>query len=178
MRRRHPLPTIWLMTDERIGDLEAAIAQLPRRSGIVFRHYTLPPSERRALFKRIETLARRYRHVLLLADTPQRARAWGADGAHDRSPRTSRGIRTSAVHNAAERIGANRAKADLIFVSPAFPTRSHPGAATLGPIRLGLVAGRSRSKTIALGGMTTKRAKRLRALKIYGWAAIDAFSPP
>lgn len=178
MRHRHPLPRIWLMTDERIDDLDAAIGRLPRGSGIVFRHYSLPPKARRALFDRVHGLARRYRHVLLLADTPERARIWGADGAHNGSALVSRGLRSAAVHTVAERIAAIRAGADLMFVSPVFATRSHPGKRALGAVSLGLIAGTTRSRAIALGGMTAKRAKSLAALKLYGWAAIDAFSTP
>lgn len=175
MRRRHPLPRLWLMTDERIADLDAAIAKLPRRSGIVFRHYSVPRRERKALFLHVKRLASRGHHVLLLADTPDLARSWGADGAHHRSARKSRGLRTVAVHNIAEWVVARRVKADLIFVSPIFPTASHVGSPTLGAIRLGLLAGEDRYRTIALGGMSAKRAKRLSALKLHGWAAIDAF---
>jgi thiamine-phosphate pyrophosphorylase len=179
MRRRYPipknwpLPKIWLMTDPRIDDLDVTIARLPKQSGIIFRHYELPKGERRALFKRVKKLAKRQRHLLVLADRPIVAWQWGADGAHDRSPFRSRGIRTVAVHSAREAALATRIAADLIFVSPVFETRSHPRARGLGRVRLGLIAGKQR--TIALGGMTAIRAKSLSALKIYGWAAIDAF---
>jgi thiamine-phosphate pyrophosphorylase len=176
MRRRHPLPRIWLMTDERIIDLFGAIARLPRGSGILFRHHSLDQTTRRALFDRVRMLARRCRHVIILADTPRIAKAWGADGAHHRSALTSQGLRTVAVHNPAERMTATRTRADLMFVSPAFVTQSHPGKAALGPVRLGLLAGANRARVIALGGMNATRAKSLVALKLYGWAAIDAFS--
>jgi thiamine-phosphate pyrophosphorylase len=178
MRRRHPLPRIWLMTDERIVDLEAVITRLPRGSGIVFRHHSLYLNERRALFDRVRTLARQRHHVLLLADKPTVARAWRADGAHHRSLLVSHGLRTVAVHNVAERIVATRVRADLIFVSPVFKTRSHPGKPALGTVRLGIIASTDRRRTIALGGMNPKLTKSLATLKLYGWAAIDAFSPP
>jgi thiamine-phosphate pyrophosphorylase len=166
------------MTDERIDDLDAAIARLPRGSGIVFRHYSLKPKARRALFDRVHGLARRYRHVLFLADTPEKARIWGADGVHNGSALVARGLRSAAVHNVPERIAAIRAGADLMFASPTFATRTHPGKRELGIARLGLLAGSNRSRTIALGGMTAKRAKSLKSLKLHGWAAIDAFSMP
>jgi thiamine-phosphate pyrophosphorylase len=171
MRHRQPLPKIWLMTDPRLGDVIPVIAQLPRRSGIVFRHYGV--ANRRLLFRSVRSAARKGNHVLILADTPQRARTWGADGAHNRSTLRSCGLRTMAVHNAREAMLAKRMRADLVFVSPVFATRSHPGSRTLGRTKLGLVA--RGQKTIALGGMTAKRFKSLVALKIYGWAGIDAF---
>lgn len=176
MRHRHPLPRIWLMTDERISDLEGAIARLPSRSGIVFRHYSLEQHARRALFNRVRAQARRYRHILLLADTPYRAHIWGADGAHNGSRLRSVGLRSSPVHNRSELKSAMRSKADLIFVSPVFATRSHPGSRTLGRVGLATIATRAPMPVIAMGGINAKRAKSLDRTKIYGWAAIDGLS--
>jgi thiamine-phosphate pyrophosphorylase len=175
MRRRYPIPKVWLMTDPRIDDLAVAIARLPRRSGIVFRHYELPGRDRRALFEQVRKLARRHHHVLLLADRPAIARAWGADGAHHRSLLRSQGMRSVAVHSAREADLARRIGADVIFVSPVFATRSHPGAKPLGRARLGLLVGNQRVRTVALGGMTARRAQSLCALRLHGWAAIDAW---
>ena len=175
MRRRHPLPKIWLMTDSRIGDLIRAIQLLPQGSGIIFRHYDLEKRDRRALFKRVQKLAKARRHCLLLADRPMIARQWGAIGAHDRSAHRSRGIRTVAVHNACEAMQARRVKADLIFVSPVFATQSHADARGIGRRGLAGIAGKQCNKTVALGGMTATRMKRLGALNLHGWAAIDAF---
>ncbi len=178
MPRRQPLPRIWLMTDEREPDVLGAIARLPRQSGIIFRHYATPQLERRALFRAVLKAARRYRHVVLLAGEPGQAGQWGADGAHDRSARASMGLRTMAVHSAKERALAVRTAADLIFVSPIYPTSSHPGRRALGAVRMGMVAGPRRARTIALGGMTQQRFRALHAFGLYGWAGIDAFSTP
>ena len=163
------------MTDPRIGDLTTAITRLPKGAGIIFRHYELPQGARRGLFRRVQKLAKARRHLLLLADTPIRARQWGADGAHSRSPYRSIGIRTVAVHNAREAALAKRIGADLIFVSPVFATASHADARAIGAVGVGQIAGRQRERTIALGGMTAKRAKSLSALNLHGWAAIDTF---
>ncbi len=175
MRRRQPLPKIWLMTDERGGDVLAAVAQLPRGAGIVFRHYATPSRERRALFDRVRCQARRKGHVILLAGSPVQARSWGADGAHNRSRLASRGLRTMAVHSARERVLATAMAADLIFVSPVFATRSHPDSRLLGVAKLGLIAARARPRTVALGGLSPARFKRFNGMEIYGWAGIDAF---
>jgi len=176
MRRRHSrLPHVWLMTDERLGDLGAAVRRLPRGAGVVFRHHATPPIERRALFREIRQLARARGLVVLLADTPLRAWQWRADGAHHRSRLASRGLRSVAVHDGAERATARAVRADLIFVSPVFATRSHPGAAPLGPVRIGQLAGPMRARAIALGGMNRHRWRRLAAMRLHGWAAIDAW---
>ncbi len=173
MPRRHPLPRLWMMTDERQGDrLVAAVERLPRGSGIVFRHYRLGGRERRLLFETVRRIARRRSLMLLLAGSARQARSWGADGSHGRGP--GPGLRTASAHNLAEIRAAERAEAGLVFLSPAFATRSHPGARPFGPLRFNLLARQARLPVVALGGMDFERAKRLDG--IYGWAAIDAWS--
>ena len=176
MPPRQPLPRLWLMTDERMPDVMAAIRALPPGSGIVFRHNATAIGERRALFKRIRHIATRRRLCLLLAATPALAQAWGADGAHHRSLRQSRGLRSVAVHTPRERMMAARVGADLIFVSPVFATRSHPTVRPLGPVGTAILAGTARCRAIALGGLSDRNWKRVRRFGFYGWAAIDALS--
>lgn len=173
MHRRQPLPTIWLMTDERLGDaLWHALERLPRGAGVVFRDYATPEAERRARFERVRAAARRRGLVLVSAGKlPGRA-----DGRHN--ARVSRGIATFAVHDRAEAVAAMRAGADALFVSPVFATASHPGAGTLGPVRFGLLVRGLRVPVIALGGMDAARFSRMRRLGAYGWAAIDALADP
>ena len=172
MHRRHSLPRIWMMTDERQGDgLLAAVERLPRGSGIVFRHYGLAEAQRRALFEQVKEKARHGGHLLLLAGPAAQARSWGADGSHGRG--RGSGLRTAPAHDLREIRAAERAGAAAIFLSPVYPTRSHPGARALGPARFTLLARRSRVPVIALGGMDRDRARRLRGA--WGWAAIDAW---
>lgn len=172
MVRRHPPPRVWLMTDERLGEgLFDAVGRLPTGAGIVFRHYGLPEGERRALFARVKAQARQRGLVLLLAGPAAMARAWGADGSHGRG--RGGGFRSAPAHNLREIRAAERAGADLLFLSPVYPTRSHPGAAWLGAARFTLLARRTYLPVIALGGMDTARAQRLRGA--YGWAGIEAW---
>ncbi|MCW3834909.1 thiamine phosphate synthase [Sphingomonas canadensis] len=174
MQRRHPpLPRLWLMTDERMGErLWDVLERLPRGAGVIFRHYALPPAERRALFARVLRTARRRRLVLLRAGgMPMR----GEMGTHGRRER-SRGLRSFPAHDRREAIAAVRAGADLLLVSPVYPTRSHPGARTLGRVGLGQVIRETGTPVIALGGMNAANARGLRALNIHGWAAIDAWT--
>ena len=159
-----PLPRLWLMTDERMGDaLLPSIGRLPKGAGIIFRHYSLPPVERAALFDAVKRLARARRLMLVFR---------GRHGGHGRH----RGALTAPVHSIPERIAAERNGARLIFVSPVFPTRSHPGARALGRIGFGQIIRGSAVPVIALGGMTAKRARSLRAFRIYGWAAITSLT--
>ena len=173
MPRRHPpLPSIWLMTDERMGEsLWRALARLPRGSGVVFRHYALPIRERRALFARIARIARERRLLLIRAGDDWLGR--GAMGAHNLR---ARGIRTAAAHSRREAIAAIRGGADLLFVSPVFATRSHPGTKALGRVRLGLLIRGLQVPVIALGGMNARRARSLSQFGTHGWAAIDAWT--
>ncbi len=180
MPRRQPLPNLWMMTDERAGEmLWRGLERLPRGAAVVFRHYRLPPAERRALFERVRRLCRR-RGLLLLHGGDQRAAGIrGADGIHGgkrrRGRKQKRHLLSASAHDLKELRQAEQAGADLVFLSPVFPTRSHPGAATLGPIGFARIARAARLPVIALGGMNARRGRRLRPLGAYGWAAIDAW---
>lgn len=165
------------MTDERQGDgLWPALKALPRGGGVVFRHYGLAPGERRRLFRRVRALARRRRLLILLAGPPRLARAWGADGSHGVHRGRWRTLAAPA-HTPVEMRRAERAGVDLLFISPVFATRSHPDAKPLGRVRFGLLARQARRPVIALGGITPRRARTLRALGCHGWAGIDAWTP-
>lgn len=175
MRARHPSPPrLWLMTDERMGArLWVALERLPHGSGVVFRHYRLPLAERRALFARVAKVARR-RGLVLLRAGEQRLGRW-EDGTHG-TRRRVRGWYSRAAHSPDEVVAGLRTGADLLFVSPVFATRSHPGATTLRPVRLGMLMRGVAVPVIALGGMDEGRARRLRGLGVYGWAGIDAWA--
>jgi thiamine-phosphate pyrophosphorylase len=161
------LPRLWLLSDERLaGQLWAAAGRLPRGSGIVLRHYSLPRAERMALGRRLALLARRRGLLLVAAGLP------GFDGVHwHRSAPRHRprcGIITASAHGAAELRSAFRAGADLVFLSPAYPTPSHPQAQALGPVRFGLERRGATGAVIALGGIDTANARRLPADGIAG----------
>lgn len=178
MRRRQPLPRLWMMTDERQGeDLWQALDRLPRGTGVVFRHYGLQPAKRRLLFEKVRKIARRKGLLLLLAGSSRQAAAWGADGCHGRANgRRSNGLVSASAHNLREIRAGERRGADFIFVSPLFETRSHPGAKALGPLRFARLARETRLPVIALGGVSPTRARRLQGMACHGWAAIDAWA--
>jgi thiamine-phosphate pyrophosphorylase len=176
MPRRHPaLPRLWLLTDERQGDaLWSALRRLPRGSGVIVRHYSLPPKERVALFRRI----RRLGHGLVLAwsGTEAQAQTLSADAVYGTDPRPGRLPRLYPVHNAREITAADRADAALLFLSPVFPTRTHPGARPLGPLRFARLARTTGKPVVALGGMTSPRGRRMLSMGACGWAAVDGLS--
>jgi thiamine-phosphate pyrophosphorylase len=114
--------------------------------------------------------------VVILADSALTAAEWGADGIYGAPralyPRRDM-LRLATAHSLRDIGEANRLGADAVLLSPAFATRSHPGAAMLGPVRFRLLAAHSRIPVIALGGMDQRNADRL------GWplwAAIDGLS--
>lgn len=153
--------------------LERALERLPRGSGLVFRHYHLPSGERAARFAALARLARRRGHWAVLSGSAASARRWGADAAYGPAAVLSKGTalpRLMTVHSLRELGAARRARALAVLLSPVFPTRSHPGAGGLGPLRFRLIAARSLVPVIALGGMNRRAAARLKHPR---WAAID-----
>lgn len=172
------LPFLWLLSDARNDAvLEDRLRALPPGSGFVYRHYDLAPQERIARFMALRQIARARGHLVILADSTLTAREWGADGVYGaaRSLYPTRGdmVTVATAHDMAEIAQANRARADAVMLSPVFPTNSHPGAPTLGPVRFRQLARHARMPVIALGGMDAHRAKALRWPR---WAAIDGLS--
>lgn len=166
------MPKHWLFTDERMGAaLWAAIARLPRGSGIVFRHYRSP--DRAQLAARLVLRIRRSGHLLVVAGDARLARRVGAAGVHLPASGPLRPALTAAAHDRAGIVRARRAGAALAFVSPLFATRSHPGQQPLGRVRFGLLARGAGVAIAALGGMTPERFGALRRLGARGWGAID-----
>lgn len=173
MSPRQSLPRIWLVTDERQGDgLLPAVARLPREAGILFRHYSLAEAERRALFDTVRGVTSGTR-PLLLAGPARLAEAWGADGWHGWGD--GEGLRSASVHDLAEIRRAEEQGADLLFLAPVYPTRSHPGAPALGVERFAALAAITKLPVIALGGVAPDNAEELRSRGAYGWAAVDAW---
>ena len=172
MSARHsPVPGVWLMTDERLGDaLWTALRRLPPGAGVVFRHYELPRPERLALWLRV----RRVAHARGLVAVSAGEALPGADGVHRGR---GRGLLTWPAHNRRQAVAAKRAGAALVFVSSVYPTRSHPGAPALGPMGAARVAQGFGMTVIALGGMNAERWRKARRLRLDGWAGVDAWLP-
>jgi len=178
MYRCHPLPRTWLITDERQGDrLWSALDALPEAAGVVFRHYGLDPKERRALFERVK-LTGGGKRLCLLGGTAKLAGDWGADGSYGNAitMKAPTLIRAAPVHDRRELAAAERAGADLVFLSPLHPTRSHPAAPALGRLRFAVIARRARVPVIALGGIKAGTWEDWGRLNAYGWAGVDAWT--
>lgn len=175
------VPVLWLFTDEaRFPDPRAAVAALPRGlCGVVFRHDGVP--NRAALARALARQCRGLAIPLVVAGDARLAMAAGAgvhlrggrpDGARLCTGRAAKGARrlttvvTSSAHTAAELRRAWKAGADAVFLSPALPTRSHPGAPALGIVRWAALAARlprldGGPAVLALGGVDGRQARRL-----------------
>ena len=154
MRRRHPIPRRWLVTDERMHPhLLDTVRALPSGSGILFRHHGLTRSERARLRCTVSRIAAR-RGLTLVDEAAGMA---------------------ARVHNAREVGRARLIGASLLFVSPLHATRSHRGTPSLPRMRAAALARLSGRRAIALGGMDERRFARLARLGFVGWAGIDAW---
>ena len=170
-------PREWLMTDERIGDrLWQAVAALPDgQAGIVFRHYSLAADERAEMARRVATTCRDRVLTLAIGRDVSLAGSLGADLAHN--PEKDHGTlpASRSAHSFEEAQAAWRSGAQLIFLSPIFATRSHPGQEPLPRAEALEIIAASPVPVIALGGMNRARFSELLELGFYGWAGIDAW---
>ena len=175
--RQRPWPRAWLMTDERMGEqLWTAIDRLPiKHSGIVFRHYATAPDIRAALAGRIADICHRRSLTLAVAADVELARTLGADLVHNPTDKPHGLPFSSSVHSLEEAETAKRDGAALVFVSPVFPTSSHPGRKPLYRPQALRIAKAAGAPAIALGGMNSLKFARLQREGFYGWAGIDAW---
>ncbi len=166
---------MWLFTDvARGGDLLAAVNALPKGlCGVVFRHDGV--RARGALARMVWQICRIRRLAMVVAGEPL---PFAGPGVHLRDGRGRRtaGLRTGSAHGVAALTRAFRNGADIVFLSPAFPTASHPGQPGLGALRWASGAQRHRGAVYALGGVDGWTAKRLPAW-VGGAGAIGALLP-
>lgn len=147
---------------------------------MVFRHDDTP--NRATLGHAVAALCRA-RHLALTVAGDARLAAALRAGPHlrgkERPPRWRlHGPVTAAVHDMAQLRHARRAGAGLLFISPVFPTKSHPGGRNLtvtGWRRLARQAGAT-ANPYALGGINGANIRRL-GRTCAGAGAIGAFTP-
>ncbi len=183
IRRKHAkLPPLWLFTDEdRLADPIRAVRRLPPgRAGVVLRHDRDPA--RRQLAWDLARICKTRRLSLVVAADLRLAGALKA-GVHLRGGRWPRGGRpsglvTSSAHSVHQLRRAQGAGANIVFLSPAFATASHPGAPALGPLRWAAIARRGRPDgcVAALGGINGATVKQLPARLCQAIGAIEALA--
>ena len=170
MPARQTLPTIWLMTDERLGErLWDAIAGVPEGGGVVLRHHRGD----RVLAERVAGACAARGLVLAVAGDVALARAVGAAMVHNPLGEAGGMLVSRSVHDEGEAAAARFS--DLLFVSPIFSTASHPASKGIG-IERGLKLARLAGvRAIALGGMDARRGDDAIKAGFHGWAGISAF---
>jgi thiamine-phosphate pyrophosphorylase len=176
LNARHPmagvLPSLVLMTDdERLPDPLPAAKALPGGSLIVLRART---TARRA---ELAAALRPLPHLLLVANDASLAARVGADGIHLAEANAGHAAHLRALHprwliTAAAHSKLIDGPLNALFLSPIFPTASHPGAPALGAARANTLAQQSRTPLYALGGITPSNAHLLHGF--VGIAAIGA----
>jgi thiamine-phosphate pyrophosphorylase len=179
------LPSLAFLTDDdRLGDPLAAMSALPRGSLVILR--ARDPQRRAELAAATATIATARLHIWLIADDPELALRMRASGVHFPEKHIARAAHwrarrphwliTCAAHSSISCASAGRSGADAVFVAPVFATASHPERATLGPLRLRLIAQRVRIPIYALGGVDAQTASRLKDAPLAGLAAVGALA--
>lgn len=185
LRRRSPagkaLPALLVFTDPaRTPDVIALARRLPAGAALVYRHFGAPDAERVA--RRLRTITRERRAMLLIGADARLAAQVGADGIHLPERLAARAVWLKRaqprwiVTAAAHSLAAARAKgADAAVISAVFPSRSASAGAPLGPIRLAQLVRAAGRPVYALGGIRNENARRLLRAGLVGLAAVDAF---
>ena len=163
-----------MFTDERRADWVGAACRLPPGSLVVVRGRSA--GERAALAEALCGIA-----PLLIAGDERLAARVGAAGLHLPQARMAEAMHwrarhpgwiiTASVHSLGAMVRAR--EVDALFLSPVFPTASHPGAPSLGAARAAFIAAAAPAPVYALGGVTARNAALL-APSFSGIAAIGA----
>ena len=149
MSRRQSPPERWLIIAETMdGDTRRVLRELPLGGGVLVLG-RLRPNEARWL-RHLSQL----RRLTVAFETDQRA---------------------ARVHNMVELRKALLSRTPLVFLSPLFPTSSHPDWAPLHPMRAATLARIGSRKLGALGGMDARKFARIKFLGFRYWAGISAF---
>ena len=175
-----PVPALYFFTDpERTPDPVAVARTLPAEAAVVYRHFGAP--ERAQMARKLATICRARRLVLLVSADPDLAERVGAAGVHwpERKLPASRYGRfdlvTSSAHSREAAARAAAWGASACILGPVFETKSESGNAPLGLFRASQIARGSTIPVIALGGIAPSNARQLSGRGFAGFAAVDAF---
>ena len=184
---RPPLDRLHAITDELVAgraDLEARASALAAGAGNRLALHARGPA---LTGREVYTLAARLagacpRARVFVNDRVDVALAIGAHGVQLRrsslSPAEARSLGPDwwigrSVHQAEEARAAQAAGADYLVVGPVFSTATHPDQSPLDSRTLEQITGLG-LPVIAIGGITVERIAALRAVGVYGVAAIRA----
>jgi thiamine-phosphate pyrophosphorylase len=186
------LPTpAFLFTDRRLLDPAAAVRALPVGAVVVIRGFST--AEKHSLGQKIAAIARQRRLTVVfsaewrLADCmarqglrvgihlPEHIACHGVLAPMRLFLRRRKAPLTVACHTRPALARAGVLMASAAFLSPLFPTASHPGGPNLGLLRGALMARRAKVRVIALGGISERNSQALASRGFAGFAAISGW---
>lgn len=178
----------------KVSNFEKTIAGLPKNSAVIIREYDLDKKARAIFAQKIVTLARPRGLKILVGKDFELARQIKADGVHfsdlDRlTPQLfkkksfpQKFIFSLACHSLKSILSLAKLRADLVFISPIFPTTSHSDAKNFGLRNLAKIAVKTKKPSyvlppvFALGGVNFENIKSIRKLGISGFGGIELFT--
>lgn len=179
------IPTLVLLTDDdRSVDWINAVMALPSGSAVIVRARN--PERRKALALATIRIGKPRRILILIADDIKLAIRIRADGVHfpERNAWKIACLRrcnpnarvTMSAHSARGVAVASRLGANAVFLSPMFPTVSHPKTPALGATRWAMLARTSRIPVFGLGGLNPGNAKAAIASGARGLGVIGSWT--
>ncbi len=190
-----PKIKLLLLTDSKRFDSNQAMLEVLEQAvqggvdTIVLREKALDSARLLALASSVRVLTARYGARLMIHSQADIAKAVNADGVHvDASsiPEISRikawlnhKMLVSASCHSKEELGLAQCQgADFAFLSPVFPTQSHPGAPSLGAEKFLEISAQMHMPIIALGGIDKENKNRLQGAGLATMGGIlDAKDP-
>lgn len=177
-------PHAFYFTDEtRTPDPLNTIKSLPFDTGVVFRHYTY--TDRKILAKEVARVCKKHDLFLSIAMDPDLANKVGANACHLPEGMISRlpvyrykypGLLFSvACHSELAIRKAEKLGADLTFLSPIFPTSSHPDQQSMGTVKASKTLRKTKLPVYALGGIKASRFNAVSHIGFSGFGAIGYF---
>ena len=174
-----PFSLAFLTDCKRIPNPEIILRLLPKGVAVVLRDYKMP--KRAAYARRLKSICHTRGLKLIVGGDIALARTIKADGIHIPTwfaPNNSDFndlIVTASCHSAKELVRAGQFGADIAFLSPAFPTESHPRTTHLGSAHFQRMAVGSPIPILGLGGIDAYNAGKIAGPNVAGFGAIGAF---
>ncbi len=191
--KKFAAPPVFFTDRKKILDFDATIKNLPKNSAIIIREYDLAAAPRELFARKIIALARPRGIKILIGKDFLLAKKLNADGLHfsnfDKIPTQflqkklwpKNFIFSLAAHCLKSVLKTQKLAPDWLFITPIFPTTSHPNTKNLGLKNLAKISFKTKNQPYsainiyALGGVNLENLKSLRKLPINGFGAIDLF---
>ena len=155
---------------------------------VIFREYDLESKDREEVARKIIKICREKNHKILIGKDLAMARKLRADGIHfsdndklpiqifNRQNLPREFIFSFACHNFLSVLKSHRLKADVIFISPIFITKSHPDVEPLGLMQLSKIIRISKIPIFALGGVNKQNIRILQKVGAQGFGGVEIFN--